>query len=60
MGRWMPWIRYDDDHYRRRAEQRVTLAEWGTGALLLVVLYALMVGGLHTCAWIDARWLAGR
>ena len=62
MGRWMPWIRYDDDHYRRRAEQRITLAEWGAGALILVLLYALMVGGLNACAWIDvhAPWLAGR
>ena len=62
MGRWQSWITRDDEYYRRRAEQRVTLAEWGAGALILVVLYALMVGGLNTCAWLDvhAPWLAGR
>lgn len=62
MGRWQSWITRDDDYYRRRAEQRITLAEWGAGALILVVLYALMLGGLNTCAWVDtyAPWLAGR
>ena len=62
MGRWQSWITRDDDYYRRRAEQRITLAEWGAGALILVLLYALMLGGLNTCAWVSthAPWLAGR
>ncbi|MEN6644712.1 MAG: hypothetical protein ABFE08_19920 [Armatimonadia bacterium] len=55
MGRWQSWITRDDDYYCRRAEQHVTLAEWAAGCLLAVVLYALVIGGLHMCAWLGQR-----
>jgi len=61
MGRWQSWITRDDDYYYRRAEQSVTWAEWAAGMLIAVVLYGLVVGGVHLCAWLDAAGLvAGR
>lgn len=61
MGRWQSWVRPYEGYYDREPQdERVTRLEWAGGCLMFVALVALLVCGLHTCAWIDMHWLAGR